>query len=172
MKLNRQVKGGEPLNLSEVKDWLRVDGDDDDSLITNLITQVRELVESYLGTSIALQDITLTTGNGGSGITLPYQPIASITSVQDDDGNDVSYDWNGYMLSFNNMIISVTAGSTPDHFTVVYEAGYATIPAGLKLGLLEVIAWLYENRGDAGKLNYMIYQNANLQPYRAKIWFT
>ena len=137
-----------------------------------MITQVRELVDSYLGRCIANTTVTLEVA-AGVYIEPPYGPVDTIVSVKDSDGNDVSYTWDGFTITFSNDVVSVTAG-TPQNTakTIVYESASGAIPAGLKLGLLEVIAWLYENRGDSNKITYMIYQNANLQPYRQKLWFT
>ena len=172
IKINRQLKAAEPLTLSEVKNWLKVDGDADDMTITAMISQVRELVESYLGRCIANTTVTLQV-SASVYVEPPYGPVDTIVSVKDADGNDVSYTWDGFTLNFSSPVISVTAG-TPQNTvkTIVYESAGGSIPEGLKLGLLEVIAWLYESRGDEDKLTYMIYQNANLQVYRQKIWFT
>jgi len=41
------------LELSEVKDFLRVDGDDEDTLITSLIATARELTEEVLRRPLA-----------------------------------------------------------------------------------------------------------------------
>ena len=37
----------EPITLTEAKNFLRVDGTDDDTLITALISAAREMCESY-----------------------------------------------------------------------------------------------------------------------------
>jgi hypothetical protein len=34
------------------------------------------------------------------------------------------------------------------HLTITYEAGYVTLPVALKLDLLRLCAYMYENRGD------------------------
>jgi hypothetical protein len=43
----------EPLTLSEAKTHLRVDGEDEDALISSLITASREVVENYTGYTVA-----------------------------------------------------------------------------------------------------------------------
>jgi uncharacterized phiE125 gp8 family phage protein len=171
IKLEKQVKASEPLTLDEVKEWLKVDGDDDDAVIAAIITEVRELVEEYLGISIVSQQIMMAVQNARK-VSPPYGPVNTIVSVQNSTGDDVTYTWDGFVVSMPHGTVSVTAGSSPTMSVITYLAGYTQIPAGLKLGLKQVIAWLYENRGDSDKLPYMIYQNANLQPYRQKVWFT
>jgi uncharacterized phage protein (predicted DNA packaging) len=42
----------EPLTLSEAKIHLRVDGEDEDALISSLITASREVVENYTGYTV------------------------------------------------------------------------------------------------------------------------
>lgn len=60
MPLSYQVitpPSSEPLTLSYVKSWLRVDFTDDDSLITDLISDVRREAENILRQSLATQTI-------------------------------------------------------------------------------------------------------------------
>jgi hypothetical protein len=105
-------------------------------------------------------------------IELPVKPINSITSVKDRDGNDIEYTFDGFYLLFGPTEFTPTAPEQPEYVTTitVYEAGYTTAPLGLVLGLKEVIAHLYENRGDDTGLINMLVQNANLMPYRQKMW--
>jgi len=166
LSLNKTVTGPEPITLEEAKAWMRVDGATDDALITSLITQARELTENYLNISIVETTLVLTATERKE-LVLPYGPVNSIASCVDTEAEPVSYDWNGFYMSFDQGTYSVTGGSSIYVQTITtYEAGTATIPAGLKLGLLEVILWLYENRGDSSGFQMMLYQNQNLQPYR------
>ena len=171
LNIKKTVTGTEPISLEDAKLWLRVDGDSDDDLITSLITQTRELVEQYLNISIV--DTTLEVeASPRIELVLPFGPVQSITSVTDQDSNDVTYTWNGFYISFESPVYSVTGGNTGYVTTVTtYDAGLGTIPAGLNLGLLEMLAWLYENRGDSSGFMMALYQNQNLQPYRSNnVW--
>lgn len=171
LKVSKSVTGSEPITLQEAKDWMRVDGDADDSLITSLITQSRELAEEYLNISIAQTTLVLD-ATARVELLLPYGPVQTITSVTDQEGHDVDYTWNEFYIKFDQGTYSVTGGSALYVDTITtYDSGLAVIPAGLKLGLLEFIAWLYENRGDTSKFMMALYQNQNLQPYRSNnVW--
>ena len=154
------MAGSEPLNLSQVKQFLRVDSDADDVLLSSMITQVRDLVEENLQRSIISQSIKLTTLDSYE-VKLPYGPVGTVHTVQDADGNDLNYKLHGSTIRLDDPMLG--------GFVVNYDAG-GTCPEGLKLGMLEVLMWLYENRGDVSKLDYMIYTNQNLSVYRQKIW--
>lgn len=171
LKVTKTVTGSEPITLDEAKSWMRVDDTNDDTLITALITQTRELVEEYLNTSIVQTTLVLD-ATARKELLLPYGPVVTITTVQDQEGEDVDYTYNGFYIDFGDVgTISVTGGDTTYVDTVTtYDAGVSTIPSGLKLGMLEVIAWLYENRGDDTGFMMMLERNTNLAPYRQKIW--
>lgn len=170
LKLTKQLRGLAPITLTETKEWLRVDFTSDDNLIKDLIFRSIDIVEKYLDASINSYTITLT-ASPRKELKLPYTPVKSITSVQDDNGADLSYEYDGFCITLGSGTMSVTTGiSTPKPFVVEYEAGYDLVPDGLKTGILEVIAQLYENRGDSTGFNYLLYHNQNLTPYKNKIW--
>jgi len=171
LKLSKTVTGTEPITLEEAKAWMRVDGSSDDAIITSLITQARELVENYLNVSIVQTTLVLN-ATARKELVLPYGPVQTITSVKDEAGNDVDYTYNEFYINFDQGTYSVTGGSSMYVDTITtYDAGKAAIPAGLKLGLLEVILWLYENRGDSSGFQMMLMQNQNLQVYRLNnVW--
>ena len=173
IKVNRTATGTEPITLAEAKAWLRIDDDpsEDDTLITSLITQARELVENYLGSSV-IESTVVCEATPRLQLLPPYGPVISITSVKDEDGNDVEYLWDGFYLNFGTSgSFSVTSGYYPVYTISTYTAGYSNVPEGLKMALNEVIAYLYENRGeDMTGLPMLLRQNTNLNVYREKIW--
>lgn len=159
LKTDRTIAGPEPVTLDEAKDFLRVDYDTDDVLITSIITQSRDIVEQFLSRSLVDSAITLT-ADCRHEMVLPYGPVTSVASVLDIDGIEVAdWTWDGLTLK-----LKVT-----DTFTVLYNTAADEHP-GLKLGLLETIAYLYENRGDTASIGLILYYNKNLQPFRNKVW--
>src|SRR5579859_4060571 len=69
----------EPLTLSYVKSWLRIDFADDDAIITDLISDVRREAENILRQSLATQTIQsivefdfVPTGNLSGPVDVPY----------------------------------------------------------------------------------------------------
>lgn len=165
--------------LANVKEWLRVDFTTDDDLITNLINQSVNLVEEYLNRAIIPQTINCIATKRVL-LELPYGPIQSITSVKDEDGTDLTYEWNGFEINFSSSVWSPTDpdvyGPYVESYTI-YEAGPDISTgeelegdSGLTVAIYEVIALLYENRGDSTDINSLLWQHQNLMPYRKKVW--
>ena len=170
LSVNKSVTGTEPISLDQAKAWLKVDSTADDPLITALIIQARELIEGYLNLTI-IETTIVCTATARAELKLPFGPVTSITSVKNDNGDDLEYVWNGFYITFGTGTISVTGGSNIYEDSVTtYDAGNSTIADGLQLGLLETIAFLYEMRGDTSKIGMFLYQNQNLQPYRELVW--
>ena len=170
LKVSKQITGNEPITLEQAKAFLRVDGNGDDVLITSLISQVRELAETYLNMSIIETTVSLL-ASPRQELILPFGPVQTVTSVKDVDDEDVSYHWNGFYIKFDQGTVSVTGGNAMYVETITtYTTGLPTISAGLELGLLEAMSWLYENRGDSSGFQMMLYRNQNLQVYRQTVW--
>lgn len=96
----------EPVTVQEVKDYLRLEGfvdagdststdlsdfTYDDDLIEELITAVRERFEEICGISIVPKTLKSMITNVCGFIEIPYGPVSSITSLKDDDDNDLDY---------------------------------------------------------------------------------
>lgn len=162
INVNKEITGSDVLTLDQAKSFMRVDGSTDDELITQLITQARELIEQYLDRTINDATITLT-ASARQELVLPYPPVSSITSVQNEsDDSDITYNWDGLTLTFDHGVY--------DTFVVIYETADSSLPNGLILAWMEVVLWLYENRSDTAGIQSMLAYNANLQVYRNKIW--
>lgn len=142
--------GDAPITLAEAKRHLVVTFDDDDSYITELITQCIRSVEKETGTCIQPQTVFVL-ADIIKEFQLPCGPITSFTSAEiktginvyaaltQDTGFEIDSD-----LQFARFI--------PYQFgrmKLTYDAGYgADIPEDLKLAVLNEIAFRYENRGD------------------------
>lgn len=72
---------GEPLTLAEAKLHLRVDLNDDDALITALISAAREQVEFLTGQRLMTQTWDLDLAAGERGVLEGLLPIQSLTSA-------------------------------------------------------------------------------------------
>jgi hypothetical protein len=107
----------EPVTLAEAKTWARIDGTDDDTTITALITAARQAAEQHLRRSLITQtwkitldlscsrlndlpegnyDLPISALYGGlpQSIPLPKGPVSSITSV-------VTYDLDNTASTFS-----------------------------------------------------------------------
>ena len=153
----------EALLLPEVKTFIKVDGPDEDDLIETMITQSREILEEYLDRSMIDSDITLY-ASARQSIILPLGPVdtgTGITVRTVADNTVIEYDYDYLTLEMTDTVDGT--------ISIVYST-LANIPDGLRLGWLQVIAFLFENRGDAGSMPNFLLNNANLQPYKNKLW--
>ena len=161
LKVSRTITGIPGITISEAKEWLRVEFTEDDGLIYNLLTDVYAIVEKYTNRSLVEGSVTLY-ASAREELELPYQPINSITSITDFDGNPVDYTETPFGITFEYPYPDVKVEYTTSAF----------MEPGLKTGILEVLAWLYDNRGDDTEFQSMLSQNTNLQPYRERLWYT
>lgn len=160
LEINRVQTGIIPLDLDTAKLFLRVDGDGDNQLITAMILQTLDIIENYLNSSIIEATVEVLASKRKE-MFLPFGPVIDITSVQDTDGNDIEYTYDGLTLTLDNDYTT---------FTVIYNAGFSVLPDGLFLAWQETLAYLYENRGDDTAIQMLLTANNNLQPYRRKVW--
>ena len=139
MQIIRTVSGSEPVTLAEAKEYNRVLFSVDDSTIEMLITQARETLEQATNLSLVEQTIELTLNAYKDKFRLPYGPIVSVTTVTVNTDN-VTADY----ISDNGLIKFNGKGT----LKAEYEAGGVEFQ-GLKISMLEMIAFLYTNRGTA-----------------------
>lgn len=171
IKVEKTITGTNELTLSVAKAWMRVDenSNDENTLITSLIDEAKNLIEEYINYTITPATITVTASPRVE-LCLPYPPVQTITSVKDVDGEDLEYEYEGFCITFNQQVYSVTQPTSVYVQSItIYEAGTTSIPAGLLLSWKEVVLYLYENRGDMN-IKQMMMNNQNLNQYRTKIW--
>lgn len=159
----------EPVTLSEIKDYCRIQGADEDNLLYMLRTGCRRELEMYLGLSIVQKEITLEYDSAYEW-ELPYGPVRMIDSVTRRTGTDTlgigEYDTldpddyivqgNLFYPGYGRYVTVYTAGFIPQSQDAAYYgytppvlgAGYFVLPTDIKVQLLRLIAYRYEHRGD------------------------
>lgn len=170
LKLQRVANiGAVPIALAEGKTKLRVDFTDDDTEITALILQAIRYMENWCNISIVYQRIELI-AEIACEMPLPYGPVIGIESVSDNQ----AFSGSGpvtYATSTDEWF-SDGGNFAPGCFTrrrIVYTAGNF-LPVDLKDVCLQVLVFLYENRGktvDVAELNLVL---ANGDNYKVKSW--
>lgn len=147
----------EPVSLAEAKLYLRVDGTDDDTLISDLIVAARMNAEDFLRKSLITQTWKLAYNDYVDyEVALPMHPVVSITSVviRERDGDSQTFAAGNYYLNAaKNKLIFDT---TPTGFLIeiTYNTGYGSasqVPQPIKYGILAHIAALYDERGLLGQ---------------------
>lgn len=140
----------------EAKTHCKIDGTDDDTYIDSLIEQVINHFEHIAGTSIIAKSIVLTADVCGEDF-LPYSPVTAITEVKYRTGTatdgTAEYDTltgDDYQTDgIGDLLFKSNYGQ--GRYLITYTAGYSTLPASLKLAILNEIAFRYQNRGDQSR---------------------
>ncbi len=146
-----------PVTLTEAKAHCRVDGSDDDTVISELIKGATDLVGEMtglvLGDEVWQFGFRVTSGD----VMFPKVPVQSIDQVNyiDPDGSTLSdsvanYDlfpdperpWMRPKLGQSWPATSVRE----DAITVQFSAGVAAVPAGLKTAILILVGHWFEHR--------------------------
>lgn len=155
----------EPVSLEEARDHLRVDAQDEDTLISSLITACRRKVESETGRALISQTVRAYWDEfpaDGDTICLPVCPVSDLSNVMYTDTNGTYQVWgsDNYTADLvgssprivrKNTVGWPDVGTFPNAVRVTYTAGAATtsaVPAELKHAILTQIALLYERRED------------------------
>lgn len=150
----------EPVTLAEAKLHCKVDGSDDDTLITALIISAREQAQHRLGRALITQTLEQVLAAFPDGIKLPLPPAKTIVSVKyiDSAGILQTLDPAAYELDKDSSpgwlvpaygLAWPSARAVPNAVRVRYTAGYgaaADVPASIKSWMLLAIGTLYSQR--------------------------
>ena len=162
----------EPVTLEEAKAHLKVDTPDDDDLIARNIASARVRIELHLGRALITQSwiqwLDCWPANGIIEVSLP--PLQSVTSITTyaPDNTPTVLDLATYQVdavSQPGRIVfdyELIAPLTPEFVTglrranaiaIAFTAGYGNaatdVPSPIREALLEIVAFLYEHRGEA-----------------------
>lgn len=157
----------EAISLSEAKAHLYIDNGntDFDSILTDLIKQVRQFIEEMTAIGLVSRTVTLYIDYYDE-FGLPWGPVTSFTSAET-KGGIASYDIIDANQDYeveNGRFISYIGDAS---FRLIYVAGYtsATIPYGLKMAFLNEVARRFDNRGDGGvpETNNLLDSYKNLE---------
>lgn len=154
--------GAEPLALDEVKAHLRIEHDADDALLTGLIAAAREVCESFTGRALVTRGYSLYLDSWpAGGAVLPRPPLASVVRVNVYDADGAAEEFGGWVAdaaSSPGRVLMTSAAPVPGRevngIEIQYRAGYGfaprDVPAALRQGMKQVVAHLYERRGEGG----------------------
>ena len=156
-----------PLTLEEVKNFLRVDGDTDNDLITKLIKTATKKCETYIGKSLITKKYKLIFEDHSSeSFRLPYGPVQSIESITifDFNNNSSVIDSSQYIIEQDLNKLTANILISGHKVEILYTSGYGAtasdVPDDLKQGILFHIARLYDDRG-----GYSMLPNASIILY-------
>lgn len=139
----------EPVTYAEMKAYLKLSNDAEQTLITELIKTARQLLEGYTNRSFGTKTLKVRWNELNGWQELPYSPIQSITTVKNDSNDNLTYDSKGLevkqieVFSFDGVIVQ-------------YVAGFTTLPSDLKTAIKKQVATMYWNRE-----NYIVGESVN-----------
>lgn len=150
----------EPVTLAEAKLHCKVDGTDDDTLITALITAAREQAEHRTGRALCTQTLEAVLDMFPAGIKLEKPPVLSVVSVKylDTDGILQTLDPSAYELDKDSApgwlvpaygLIWPVTRPVPNAVRVRYTAGYgaaAAVPKSIKAWMMMAVSTMYNQR--------------------------
>jgi uncharacterized phiE125 gp8 family phage protein len=166
----------EPVSLADVKTFLRIDGSDDDAVLTILIASARRMAEEYTKRAFITQTWKLVmdrftdysgtpAGNvapyliaGISFIQLSRQPIQSITSIKSTDSANLSttvptatyaLDTSGGSILLNDTYSWPSSLRDYSAVEIIFIAGWTSaslVPEPIKQGILQHVAASYTNK--------------------------
>ena len=167
----------EPITLAEAKEYARIDGSTEDTLITSLIKVARLHCETYMGKAIIRKTVTIDSFSFPYQWQIPYGPLVSasdITKVVTIDQNNVETALN-YQVNIGSFPkIAITSGDQSFKFKMIYVAGFTTVPEDIKLAVKMMVNTLYERREDFSDLQAIpspLGVKAILMPYKTYNWF-
>lgn len=150
-----------PVSLAEVKDNLRIDSDDDDTVIDQLINDAVTQVENLIRRPLINRTLTVRFDDFCALMELPKPPLVSVTSVKytDTDGATQTVDTSVYHVDIYGMFGNVQlvsgqqwplVGSYPAPVQIEYVAGYGAnpqdTPSPARRAILLLIGHWFENR--------------------------
>lgn len=152
----------EPITLEEAKDHLRVDGNDEDALISSLITAAREYCEGYQGRAYVTQvwEIVLD-AFPQMPMVVPRPPLQSVCSIKytNNQGVEATFDVENYIVDSDSepgRIVLASGKSWPavqlqpvNGVRIRFSAGYGDatkVPASIKEAILLLVGHWHEHR--------------------------
>lgn len=150
------------VSLETAKSFLRVDGTTEDTLITSLLKAASEQGEAWARRAFITQTLEQIFDEWPADgyYTLWRPPLQSVTSIKytDSDGVEHTLDAADYTVDADSQPGRVWIASEPSAeliesggIVVRFVAGYGNadtaVPERIKHALLQLVAFLYENRG-------------------------
>jgi uncharacterized phiE125 gp8 family phage protein len=157
-----EAPAAEPVSLAEAKAHLRVDQDEEDALIGQLIVAARIFVERTLGLALITQGWSyfLDDWPRSSCVALPIAPVQSVSAVKlhDSSGGSVTLDAGDYAVDVLSQPSRIVFKGAPPQvlardlnaFEILLLAGYGNepddVPATLRHALVLLVAHWFERR--------------------------
>jgi len=150
--------GSEIVANSEMKDYARIETSDDDTIVAEMIKSAREKCEAYMNRDIVAKTRTLFVSNvnrsGEYGdlykrkikIVLPFAPIASVTSVQQQDSSGTLSSIGHNVYGFEDKYIEIPSDYMRN-IKIVYTTSGLSF-SDIKMAIKQLATTYYDNRAE------------------------
>ncbi len=169
--LRKSAPTTSPVSLSMVKSFLRVENNQDDDLISNLISIATEYAEWYMEKSLMQQKWQISCiGYIPRKIQLIFCPLIQVESVKTvlRNGSEITINKELYYIDMVGSYIEFYSYFNVQRLDIIYEAGYLDanlIPAQIKHGIAHHVAIAYKNR-EAENNNSLAIVREIYSPFR------
>lgn len=154
----------EPVTTAEAKAQVRVDINDDDTLIAAQIVAARIKAEGFLRRALVTQtwELVMDAFPGDRALEIPLPPLQSVTSIKytDSNGNESTFSSGDYIVDTDSspgrVVLKLDASWPGDTLQaangvrVRFVAGYGNagsdVPQHMRQAILLMIGHWYENR--------------------------
>jgi uncharacterized phiE125 gp8 family phage protein len=141
-----------PLELAELKEFLKITHANEDNLLQNIIYAVSERFELYTAKALLTQIWQADYNRfAAAEIALPIDPVQHIQSIYLFDSYHNQSTLSDELYELHNGIIYLRMPAMAANLQVIFIVGYgdepSAIPAALQMLLSEHAAHLYEKRG-------------------------
>lgn len=158
----------EPVTVAEVKEQLRLDGNELDVMISNLITAARMAVEGIIKRRLITTWLRAGFDRFCPVMQLPYSPVQSVDSIKytDEMGVVKTLAETGYLVDLASDPVRITpAYSVPwpsirptvGAVSIEYTAGYvddaADVPRPIRQAIISLVIDMYEHPEKSMEIN-------------------
>lgn len=152
------------VRLEDIKNYMRISGDNDDNLIIFFINSSIQTAENFMKISLTKKVIEVQVDNS-SDIRLPFVPVLEIMSVE---VNNKKLDADEFILNKDILTLKNHVGC--EKLKIIYSTGHQdpiNIPMPVIQGIMSHIANMYDMRGvDLGSIDNIL---SFYKPYRRMI---
>lgn len=141
IKINSTIEN-EIVTAEDVKNYVRIDTEADNSIITSMIIQARIWCENYISRDIVSKNRTYYLDSTNGIFDLPFGPVASVSEITIDGTSTTDYEFVG----LDNETIELDQGSA-ERVKITYIT-QGINDALVKQAILQLVSTYYDNRAD------------------------
>tara|TARA_R110002012_G_scaffold89744_1_gene219941 strand:+ start:4313 stop:4822 length:510 start_codon:yes stop_codon:yes gene_type:complete len=140
IKIN-STTGSEIISTADVKSYARIDTTADDTLIGQMITQARIVLENYISRDIVAKNRTFYRSHVDQRFEVPFAPVTTISSITVESTTAAHT-----VYGLDKSVIELDELPAKDMEMVYITTGLSD--SAIKEALLQFVTTLYENRVD------------------------